>query len=61
MDGLPQVLLSEALESEEYIDFTISWAVCLTLVARMDRYMVICKTFVGENSHIDGFVAAQEV
>nr|XP_031859088.1 uncharacterized protein CI109_005438 [Kwoniella shandongensis]KAA5526160.1 hypothetical protein CI109_005438 [Kwoniella shandongensis] len=51
---LPSLVTVDVLESENYMRYALGITTTFSLVARLDRIVVICKTLLGENFHISG-------
>ncbi|WVQ74377.1 hypothetical protein IAR50_003978 [Cryptococcus sp. DSM 104548] len=51
---LPSLVTVDVLESENYMRYALGITTTFSLVSRLDRIVVICKTLLGENYHIAG-------
>ncbi|WVF66724.1 hypothetical protein IAT40_001466 [Kwoniella sp. CBS 6097] len=51
---LPSLVTVDVLESDNYLRYALGITTTFSLVARLDRIVVICKTLLGENFHISG-------
>ncbi|KAK8861286.1 hypothetical protein IAR55_002105 [Kwoniella newhampshirensis] len=51
---LPSLVTVDVLESDNYMRYALGITTTFSLVARLDRIVVICKTLLGENFHISG-------
>nr|ODN98654.1 hypothetical protein L204_02618 [Cryptococcus depauperatus CBS 7855] len=54
VDGIPSRVTVDVLESDEYMRYALGITTTFSLVSRLDRMVVICKTLLGENYHIHG-------
>ena len=52
--SLPAFVTVEVLESQEYMRYALGITTTFSLLARIDRIVVICKTLLGENYHVGG-------
>ena len=53
-DELPHLVTVEVLESEEYLRYALAIATTFSLIARLDRRVITCKTLLGESYHVSG-------
>ncbi|WVR04089.1 hypothetical protein IAU60_001088 [Kwoniella sp. DSM 27419] len=51
---LPSLVTVDVLESENYLRYALGITTTFSLISRLDRIVVICKTLLGENFHISG-------
>ncbi|OXG24105.1 hypothetical protein C361_02654 [Cryptococcus neoformans Tu259-1] len=51
---LPSLVTVDVLESENYMRYALGITTTFSLISRLDRIVVICKTLLGENYHIAG-------
>ncbi|WRT65402.1 uncharacterized protein IL334_002345 [Kwoniella shivajii] len=51
---LPSLVTVDVLESDNYLRYALGITTTFSLISRLDRIVVICKTLLGENFHISG-------
>ncbi|KIR40091.1 hypothetical protein I307_04809 [Cryptococcus deuterogattii 99/473] len=51
---LPSLVTVDVLESDNYMRYALGITTTFSLISRLDRIVVICKTLLGENYHISG-------
>jgi len=51
---IPSLVTADVLESDVYMRFAVGVSTTASIMARLDRIVVICKTLLGESYHISG-------
>ncbi|WWC87577.1 uncharacterized protein L201_002467 [Kwoniella dendrophila CBS 6074] len=51
---LPSLVTVDVLESDNYLRYALGITTTFSLISRLDKTVVICKTLLGENYHISG-------
>lgn len=52
-DDMPTFVTVEVLESDNYMRYALGVSTIYALMSRLDSIVVVCKTLLGENYHID--------
>ncbi|WVQ83523.1 hypothetical protein IAT38_005664 [Cryptococcus sp. DSM 104549] len=58
---LPSLVTVDVLESDNYMRYALGITTTFSLISRIDRIVVICKTLLGENFHISGLQLDQSM
>ncbi|ORY25231.1 hypothetical protein BCR39DRAFT_291018 [Naematelia encephala] len=51
---VPSLVTVDVLESENYMRYALGTTTTFSIMARLDRLVVTCKTLLGENYHVSG-------
>ncbi|GMK54562.1 hypothetical protein CspeluHIS016_0111480 [Cutaneotrichosporon spelunceum] len=52
-EGMPTHVTAEVLQSDDYMRYAVGVSTIYALMSRLDSIVVVCKTLLGENYHIE--------
>jgi hypothetical protein len=52
-EGMPDHVTAEVLQSDDYMRYALGVSTIYALMSRLDSIVVVCKTLLGENYHIE--------